>query len=256
MTGVSIHGTGMTTDDVIRKAHDTLPVATSSAAGVVKIGSGVSVTGDGTISVAGGGGGAFPVAPDGYTETYPVVDGTGGDSYGHDVVLRSGNNGGGLTLRTGNDVDGGGVGTLTLATGDGRQSHINITTGSSGTHNGSDISLTSGAASSGHGGDITLHPGASFNDGSHSGRLVVQLPPGSGGATDGLLIVQNMPASDPAVSDAIWSDNGVLVQSGHTAPVTTGLNVTSIDWSTAPTSDPAQAGALWNDAGTLKISAG
>lgn len=56
----------------------TLPTATASRLGGVKIGSGVTVEEDGTISVSGGGGGArYKV----YTYQYPNAEGAGDDKY-------------------------------------------------------------------------------------------------------------------------------------------------------------------------------
>jgi hypothetical protein len=212
-----IHGTGLTTDDVVQQSHNTLPVATSTIAGIVKIGSGVDVTGDGTISIIGGGdggSGAFPLAEDGYTETYPVVDGTGGGSYGHAVLLHSGANGGALTLKTGDDVDGGGVGAITLRTGTGTTTasgSINLTVGpAADSHQGQSIALTAGYSSGNNGGDVRLHPGQGSGAGNRSGRVLIELTPDNGGADRGLIMILNLPTSDPQVADALWNDAGTL----------------------------------------------
>lgn len=76
--------------------------------------------------------------------------------------------------------------------------------GSSGTSTvaGTSLAFTAGSASgTGNGGDLVLTLGTT-----------------SGGSRNGQLEVVNLPTADPSVSNAIWSDGGLLVQSGHTAP--------------------------------------
>lgn len=78
--------------------------------------------------------------------------------------------------------------------------------GSSGTSTtaGTSLAFTAGSASgTGNGGDVTFTLGTT-----------------SGGSRNGQFEVVNLPTADPAVTNAIWSDGGVLVKSGHTAPPT------------------------------------
>lgn len=67
--------------------------------------------------------------------------------------------------------------------------------------NGDSVSITAedGAATDGDGGSVTITVGLA-----------------DGGGTDGNLIIANLPAADPLLDNAIWSNNGVLTVSAGT----------------------------------------
>lgn len=148
------------------------------------------------------------------------------------------NAGGTITIFAGSDVGGGGPGAVTIRAG-------NATTPN---YDPGDVILLGGAAAStGRGGNININ--ATAGNSADSGNVTIGLAPVTGTVGShkaGQFKVLNLPTADPTVDNAIWSDNGVLVQSGHTA---SGVFI-------PPTSDPQVAGALWNNAGTLAISAG
>jgi hypothetical protein len=96
---------------------------------------------------------------------------------------------------------------------------------------GNPIILTAGAGdTNGDGGDITLTPGA-----------------GAGAGRNGQL-VPVLPTADPTVTDAVWSDNGVLTQSGATLAAA----FAAADLSALPVADPG-GGLPWLSAGVLKV---
>ncbi len=64
------------------------------------------------------------------------------------------------------------------------------------------------------GGSLYLRSGLGQSGGFFSGNIVVEPAVGLYGAATGKLVINNLPTTDPAISNAVWADNGVLVQSG------------------------------------------
>ena len=71
---------------------------------------------------------------------------------------------------------------------------------------GGHVKLKAGNGEEERGGDIFIDPGKGETDG---GDVNVTLPKGDTGR-DGLFIIENMPTADPGVSNALWSDGGVI----------------------------------------------
>lgn len=145
------------------------------------------------------------------------LDVLGGDSVG--------GVGGTLIIAAGPGGDGGGE--LSLKGGDGANAdspggNLSILGGGTagGDASGGAILIAPGGASgTGLGGALTLAGGS--GDGGTEPRVQMTLT----GATDvdpGQLTLTNIPVADPSISDAIWSDGGVLVFSGSTAPASGG----------------------------------
>lgn len=82
---------------------------------------------------------------------------------------------------------------------------------------GSDVWVSAAASFNGNGGEAGIASGDGSGEGNKGGDLYLTIGAGSSGATNGLFYIQNLGTVDPATTDAIWSDSGVLVQSGHTA---------------------------------------
>lgn len=161
-------------------------------------------------------------APDG-TELIPGVQGGVNVAFttaqlltGADAAGGSDNPGTGLMIKSG-DGDGSGLGgDVNIISGSATGAYagrINITGGVSGVYGGI-IHITGGYSETSTGGDVYIAGGGT--DSGDIGRVVL----------DGRSIeISNLKTSDPSVPDAIWSDNGVLVQSGVTnfsGTITTG----------------------------------
>jgi hypothetical protein len=151
----------------------------------------VYVLGGNTGNVAGAIGGQVVVAG-GY-------GGNGGSTGDLTLVTRdaygTGGNGGRVFLQAGNTSDAGNPGTVAITAGS-----CSATTG---TNNGGSVTINAGygGGTTSNGGDIKL----TTNAGKGTGRR-------------GVVTISTLPTSDPAVTDALWNNSGVVMLSGATAP--------------------------------------
>lgn len=135
-----------------------------------------------------------------------IDTGGGGSSIAIEGGASTGFGGGAAILRGANGADGSGGGYAEVLGGDGDQTDG---PGASARLRGGNPGPGNGA-----GGDILLDPQV-----------------GGGSGRNGLVIIGSqtgnpLPTSDPSVANSVWADNGVLVQSGHTAPVSVGATGT------------------------------
>lgn len=86
--------------------------------------------------------------------------------------------------------------------------------GDSATTTGGAAGLQGGASDVGRGGNTEIGPGVGATDG---GDHIITLPAGGSGR-QGLVIVHNMPTSDPLLDDAWWNNGGVWTKSAGTPP--------------------------------------
>ena len=93
------------------------------------------------------------------------------------------------------------------------------------------VGLTGGTSTNGayqgNGGNVTLYGGATSATSPvyRGGNVVLKGGGASGGATAGQVIILNLPVTDPAISQAVWVSNNVLVRSGignFSGTITTG----------------------------------
>jgi hypothetical protein len=85
------------------------------------------------------------------------------------------------------------------------------------------------------------------------GGYQIVLGVGDGVGDDGQFRVTNIPTADPSVGDAFWSDNGVIVQSGSTAPV--GVTAFAYQFNTGTSGDPTSGKLLLNNATLASVTA-
>lgn len=136
---------------------------------------------------SGGGGEFFAAGGDGTTRggDAGLYSGDGGSDVGGTVNLVAG----------ASSADAGGA--------------VNVTSGAGDTSGGA-INITGGAGATVNGGDVNITPGGGGVDG---GDFTLTLP-SAGSGRQGLFVLANVPTSDPAVTDAVYRNNGVLLFSG------------------------------------------
>jgi hypothetical protein len=81
---------------------------------------------------------------------------------------------------------------------------------------GGEVNLTGGNGSDGPGGDINISSGDAHGGNSNGGDIQINPGTGAGSGRTGwvrmtsLLVLEEIPSSDPAVAGALWSDSGVV----------------------------------------------
>lgn len=203
-----LHGTGHTVGEILDAASYTLPVATGSVLGGVKIGDGVTSAEDGTISVAGGGSGTGFTLNEAGDKLAVIGEPGTADRSGQTVLIRSGQDGntgqqgaGNVTLWAGDDQAGGGPGGIDLIAG---------VANTAGLWGGNIALTTGGAGNDGTGGAILMETAQGTGAGNRGGEFRITLGAPHSGADTGLLTIINLVTSDPHVANALWNDSGTL----------------------------------------------
>ena len=162
----------------------------------------------------------------------PLDAPSGSASAGQNVLLLAGTGDGGLGggeifISGGIGGDGGNGGDVTMSGGaagatSGDGGDFRLSGGGAGDGSGGNFSLTggnSGTGATGVGGSLTLTGGNSNATDGDGGDLTFQTGGGAGTGRAGVYVLNGMATADPAIPFSLWADNGVLVQSGFTAPV-------------------------------------
>lgn len=249
-----------------------LPPATTSMLGGIKVGSGLSVTGDGTLSATGGGGGSGTVTsvglsmPSGFsvsgspvtssgnftvtTALNGIVAGTGtgfgtitigsGLSFSGGILSATGGGGGGVTYQL-NATSATGGANISLVGSDSTVDSVKIASGSNITVTNVDANTISIAAN--------IPPLAAATTSTLGGVIV-----GSGLSVDGSGVLSNtnstpyaLPIASSTVLGGIKVGNGLSIDSG------TGLLSSSY---TLPTASTSQLGGVKVDGTTIVVGAG
>lgn len=241
-------------------------IQTGSGAGAHGGGSFNVTAGDGGLSNGAGGAMAFGSgagkgeADGGLISFTAGASGAGATGAGGPIVIYAGNSlatdggGGGIGMVAGTAAGTGAGGSVAVqgGAGSGTTGSLggNITiaagNGAGGDSDGGNAGLRGGTATgTGFAGWVSIQGGTAGDPGSTGGSITIQAGTGT---TAGQILLPTLPTSDPAVSTALWADNGLVVFSGSTAA----SSFAASNLSGLPVADPG-GGKPWLNGGVLQV---